>query len=233
MDDQLSHLEQFLRTDPRDVGCEQALAVLHIYVDLALAGERPEHRYPGVAEHLRACGPCSEDFEGLLAAAGDGRLGPAVPPTGAPISIRRHVGPRSDLRPLFEEADDSPRMVSAYLEDGVVLVAADDDRIVGHVQLVDTSDPEELEIKNMAVDSAYRGRGIGRALIEAAAELAPALLVATAAADVGNLRFYQRTGFRMRSVERDAFTPATGYPADLSSDGIPVRDRVWLDRRGS
>ena len=37
------------------------------------------------------------------------------------------------------------------------------------------------------------------------------LVVATAAADTGNLRFYQRFGFRMRSVERDAFTrrPAT------------------------
>ena len=46
----------------------------------------------------------------------------------------------------------------------------------------------------------------------------------------GNLRFCQRQGFRMRSVERDAFTPATGYPAGLLIDGIELRDRVWLDR---
>jgi hypothetical protein len=32
------------------------------------------------------------------------------------------------------------------------------------------------------------------------------LPAATAAADTGNLRFYQRQGFRMRSIERDAFT---------------------------
>ena len=56
------------------------------------------------------------------------------------------------------------------------------------------------------------------------------VLVATAAADIGNLRFYQRQGFRMRSVERDAFTPATGYPPGLLIDGIELRDRVWLDR---
>jgi hypothetical protein len=56
------------------------------------------------------------------------------------------------------------------------------------------------------------------------------ILVATAAADIGNLRFYQRQGFRMRSVERDAFTPATGYPPGLFIDGIELRDRVWLDR---
>ena len=27
-----------------------------------------EERYPGIAAHLRACGPCGEDLEGLLAA---------------------------------------------------------------------------------------------------------------------------------------------------------------------
>jgi hypothetical protein len=55
------------------------------------------------------------------------------------------------------------------------------------------------------------------------------LLVSTAAADVDNLRFYQRVGFRMRSIERDAFTAATGYDRGTSVDGIELRDRVWLD----
>ena len=62
-------LERFLRTDPRDVGCDEAMAVLHIYADLAATGENPAERYPGVAAHLAACGPCAEDFTGLLAAA--------------------------------------------------------------------------------------------------------------------------------------------------------------------
>ena len=61
-------LDRFLRTDPRDVGCEQAMEMLHIYAELAAAGEQVEQRYSGVAAHLRACGPCGEDFEGLLAA---------------------------------------------------------------------------------------------------------------------------------------------------------------------
>jgi hypothetical protein len=66
-------LEQFLQADPRDVGCEQAITVLHIYVDLVCSGEDPERQYPGVATHLSACGPCNDDFEGLLAAARDTR----------------------------------------------------------------------------------------------------------------------------------------------------------------
>ena len=61
-------LERFLRTDPRDVGCDEAMAVLHIYVDLMAACEDAAGRYPGVAAHLTACGPCGEDFAGLMLA---------------------------------------------------------------------------------------------------------------------------------------------------------------------
>jgi hypothetical protein len=68
---ELGRLERFLRTDPRDVGCDEALAVLHIYVGLVAAGEEAV-RYPGVAAHLLACGPCGEDFAGLLLAVTDG-----------------------------------------------------------------------------------------------------------------------------------------------------------------
>jgi hypothetical protein len=68
----LERLERFLRTDPRDVGCDEAMAVLHIYVDLVAADQDAAGRYPGVAAHLSACGPCSEDFAGLLIAVADG-----------------------------------------------------------------------------------------------------------------------------------------------------------------
>ena len=116
-----------------------------------------------------------------------------------------------------------------------VLAATSDGEIIGHLQLTGTGDPRQVEIKNMAVRETRQGQGIGRLLIQAAVDLAAAesvstILVATAAADIGNLRFYQRQGFRMRSVERDAFTPATGYPPGLLIDGIELRDRVWLDR---
>ena len=61
-------LDKFLRTDPRDVGCDEAMAILHVYVDLVAAGQDAAGRYPGVAAHLAACGPCGEDFAGLFAA---------------------------------------------------------------------------------------------------------------------------------------------------------------------
>jgi hypothetical protein len=56
-------LDRFLQTGPRDVGCAEAMEVLHVYADLVAEGTEAEERYPGIA----ACGPCSEDFEALLA----------------------------------------------------------------------------------------------------------------------------------------------------------------------
>jgi hypothetical protein len=65
-------LGRFLETDPADVGCEQAAELLHVYVEAAATDPvAAKARYPGIAAHLRACGPCSQDFEGLLAAIAD------------------------------------------------------------------------------------------------------------------------------------------------------------------
>ncbi|NMO50531.1 hypothetical protein HH310_04900 [Actinoplanes sp. TBRC 11911] len=61
-------LDAFLHTDPRDVGCEEATEALHVYAELYAADPQAARtRYPGIAAHLKACGPCSTDFEGLLA----------------------------------------------------------------------------------------------------------------------------------------------------------------------
>lgn len=66
-----SVLDRFLRTDPRDAGCAEAMQMLHVYAELIASGAAAQQQYPGITAHLRACGPCGEDFEGLLAAVCD------------------------------------------------------------------------------------------------------------------------------------------------------------------
>jgi len=151
-----------------------------------------------------------------------------------PVTIEWHSGDRDALRPLFELAEDSLAELDSYLHAGRILVARTGPEIVGHLQLTGTGQPGQAEVKNMAVREDRQGQGLGRRLMQAAltllaAEAVTTVRVATAAADIGNLRFYQRLGFRMRSVERDAFTTSAGYPPDSEVEGIPLRDRVWLD----
>ena len=160
---------------------------------------------------------------------------PPAEPDGPGIEIEMYGASRDALRELFELAEDSPAALESYLHAGRVLVAVRAGEVIGHLQLVDTGQPGQVQLTNMAVRESMQDRGFGRQLVQAAVDLAAAesateIVVATAAADIGNLRFYQRQGFRMRSVERDAFTPGTGYPPELLVDGIPLRDRVWLDR---
>jgi hypothetical protein len=69
-------LERFLATDPADVGCDEAMAVMHLYAELLAAGADAAEQYPGVAAHLAACGACAEDVAGLLAAVQDHELPP-------------------------------------------------------------------------------------------------------------------------------------------------------------
>ena len=232
-----------------DAGADDNLLVLY-------AGTVDEVRAIGVglvATHVRAAvspnpywnrwGQTFLDPDGyhvVIAAADENDLredaeestGHVSPPS---IEVDWHVGPRAELRPLFELAEDSRSELDDYLDQGRVLVAVSGSSTAGHLQLVPTTNASEIELKNMAVQSDRHGTGIGRALVAAAlarciAEGWSRIVVATAAADTGNLRFYQRLGFRFLSVERDAFTAATGYSVPIVIDGIPLLDRVWLSQ---
>lgn len=153
---------------------------------------------------------------------------------GPALAVEWFAGDREALRPLFELAEDSAVQLDRYLTEGRMLVARMGPAIVGHLQLVDDGPDGHVQLKNMAVRADHQRRGIGGQLVRTAfrllaAEGAMTVQVATAAADTGNLRFYQRQGFRIRSIERDAFTVEAGYPPGGEVDGIALRDRVWLD----
>jgi hypothetical protein len=61
-------LKGFLSTDPLDAGCAEAFRLLDVYVERELARGDARSVFREVAAHLEACGPCSEDVRGLLAA---------------------------------------------------------------------------------------------------------------------------------------------------------------------
>ena len=68
-------LKRLLGTPGEDAGCEGALALLAEYVEAEHKGRNVRRLLPAVAEHLRNCPACAEDYEGLVALAREQRGG--------------------------------------------------------------------------------------------------------------------------------------------------------------
>jgi len=117
---------------------------------------------------------------------------------------------REVLVPLLLEADESETVLRTYLHEGDLYRIVAGGEEVGAVLLIREGD--DLEIKNIALAEAYRGRGLGRTTIEAVAALARRagavrLLVGTADSSAGTIAFYRRVGFRDAGRIEGSSTP--------------------------
>ena len=70
-------LEELLRAQDGDAGCDAGTPIMDQYVEIELRGEDPSERFPGTAIHLRVCPGCRDDHDGVLEAAR--RLGDVNP----------------------------------------------------------------------------------------------------------------------------------------------------------
>jgi hypothetical protein len=64
--DHWARLDAFLRTDPRDAGCDATMEMMDVYAELLAAGNDPSERFPGLHAHFMACGPCAQNLEGVV-----------------------------------------------------------------------------------------------------------------------------------------------------------------------
>jgi hypothetical protein len=70
-------LDELLRAEDGDAGCEAGAPIMDQYVEIELRGEDPSAQFPGTAIHLRVCPSCRADHDGVLEAAR--RLGDLEP----------------------------------------------------------------------------------------------------------------------------------------------------------
>jgi ribosomal protein S18 acetylase RimI-like enzyme len=146
------------------------------------------------------------------------------------VTVRlERASDREALVPLLLEADESEEVLRSYLHDGELYRIVADGREVGAVLLI--AEEDALEIKNIALAEPYRGRGLGRAAIEAVARHAAdggaaRLLVGTADSSIGTIAFYRRVGFR-DAGHIDGFFDA--YPDPVVEDGITAHDMVRFE----
>jgi ribosomal protein S18 acetylase RimI-like enzyme len=140
------------------------------------------------------------------------------------------VSDREALVPLLLEADESEPVLRSYLHDGELYRIVSGGQLVGAVLLIPEG-PDAVEIKNIALAEEHRRRGLGRAAIEAVAELAGRegavrLLVGTADSSVGTIAFYRRVGFQDAGRLAGFFD---AYPELVVEEGTVAHDMVRFE----
>jgi ribosomal protein S18 acetylase RimI-like enzyme len=125
-------------------------------------------------------------------------------------------------------------LIDAFVLPG--FVATDGGRPVGLL----TYDAVRGECEIVAIISAEKGRGIGRALMDAARDHAAAagchrLWLITTNDNVDALRFYQRRGFRLAAlypgaVDHSRVRSKPEIP-EVGEYGIPLHDEIELEKR--
>ncbi len=144
---------------------------------------------------------------------------------------------REQVRRFLIERWGSARVVSRgkiYHADALPgFVAMQEDRIVGLV--THRIDGDECEL--VTLDSAMEGIGIGSALIEAVKNAARQagcrrLWLITTNDNLPALRFYQKRGFVLAALHRNAIEDSRrlkpGIPL-AGVDGIPIRDEIEFE----
>lgn len=141
------------------------------------------------------------------------------------------AGEREPFLPLLLLADESLAQVRSYMNEGDLYVYSDAAGIV----LAIPTEGDAVELKAVAVAQSFQGQGIGRRMLRQVLDDLGRrgfrrAIVGTANAGIGQLAYYQKAGFRLLRIERDFFSPARGYPAGMTDNGIRLRDMVWMDR---
>ena len=143
------------------------------------------------------------------------------------MEIRLVTENRKQYLPLLLLADEQEDMIDRYLDRGTMYVL--DDGGVKAECVVTDEGGGVLEIKNIAVDPAFQGRGYGKALIERiTAEYAgkfQVLQVGTGDSPL-TVPFYEKCGFVRHHRIPNFFTDNYDHP--IFECGVQLVDMVYL-----
>lgn len=131
---------------------------------------------------------------------------------------------------LLLDADPSKKVVEEYLIDGKLYGAYLKEKLIGEFVLVKLSNTV-WELKNIAVDKEYRGKGFGKKMIIDAIEkakdfAAKSIEVGTGNSSLGNIAIYKKCGFKITGIEKDFFVK--NYQEEIIENGIRCTDMLRM-----
>lgn len=134
---------------------------------------------------------------------------------------------------LLLTADPSTKNVKDYLNRGICYVAEKKQQIVGVFILLPTC-VDTIELVNIAVLEEHSGKGIGKALVMNALNIAKVkgfkkIEVGTGNSSIDQLAFYQKCDFRITGVDLDFFVKY--YDEEIYENGIQCRDMIRMSKQ--
>ena len=145
------------------------------------------------------------------------------------ISIVRIDGDKQVFMPLLLEGDESRRMIDGYLDCGELFVAYSGSVAVAVCVVVILND-SLVEVKNLAVDSGWRRKGIGRMMLGYVETRYPGSAIQLGTGETpSTMKFYQSCGFDVSHHVPDFFT--INYDHPIVEDGIVLKDMVYLKKK--
>ncbi|MBA4849828.1 N-acetyltransferase [Emticicia sp. BO119] len=133
---------------------------------------------------------------------------------------------------LLLSADPSELAIQVYLPYSTIYQAYIEERLIGQYVFFPV-DNHEAEIKNIAVDEAYQGQGIGKLLLQDAIQRAISsgykiLSIGTSNASIGQLYLYQKQGFELSGIKMNFFID--NYSEPLYENGIQCKHMIMLTK---
>lgn len=145
------------------------------------------------------------------------------------MRIERILGNKKRYIELLLLADEQENMIDKYLERGDMFALFEED--LKAICVVTKEGDGTFEIKNIATEPKYQGKGYGKKLIEYVVEFyedeCDTLLVGTGDSDL-TIPFYKKCGFEESHRIKNFFTD--NYDQPIYECGKKLVDMVYLKR---
>ena len=129
-------------------------------------------------------------------------------------------------------ADPNEEVVMKYLDEGVLIGMFEEDKCIGisHYKVID---PSTAEIMNIGIVLDHQGRGWGKVLLDYTVDYAQdngigTLVLGTGNSSIGNIAFYQKSGFEMTEIWQNYFVD--NYNEEIFENDIMCKHMIRFEK---
>jgi len=129
--------------------------------------------------------------------------------------------------------DEDEKVVKSYINEGSLFTIVYEKSEIGVVQCLIDEEESAVEVKNIGLKEAYRGKGIGSKVINKLEALYECnhyskMIVGTADSSLENIAFYKKAGFYQNGVRKNFFLQ---YVPPIYENGLQAIDMIMFEKK--